>query len=296
MTTLALDPSTPAAKITGFLGSSPETTVSNAFSPPAGSEIVVCAGAYDSYFGTTTAPSITDSVGLTWTRIALEQPTTHYGQIVAWRASCPSAETNMTVSVTFTARSGGQYIVNIMVAPLVFTGVGTGVTGAIISGFVTGASLSESITPQAVGSAIIELICAAGTTMTVTGAGTGCYARTSSATYCMGWVGTASGPTLTVSTSPENITATATGTTPKLNYIGFEVLGPAPTSPTVATEKGVSYGSSVEVLTAVVNPKGAATTAVFEYGTTGGYGNKSASVSVPAGTTPVTVEIPVATL
>lgn len=85
---LGLDP----AWVTGTA----TTIVSAAFSPVADSLIIV-----ESHLDGATAPTISDSVGLTWTAIGTPQSATAGGRVAAWWAYTAVARTNMTVSVAW---------------------------------------------------------------------------------------------------------------------------------------------------------------------------------------------------
>ncbi len=69
-----------------------------------------------------------------------------------------------------------------------------------------------------------------------------------------------------------------------------------PRSPSVSTQGATGVGADGATLTARVNPQGQATTYSFQYGTSTKYGGKTASVSVGAGTSTVTVSTPVSGL
>lgn len=63
--------------------------------------------------------------------------------------------------------------------------------------------------------------------------------------------------------------------------------------PEVTTGPATALGTSFTTLTAVVQPRGAATTWQFQYGTTPSYGVETFGGTVPAGTAPITVSVPV---
>ena len=63
--------------------------------------------------------------------------------------------------------------------------------------------------------------------------------------------------------------------------------------PTVTSESAISYGPTIEVLSALVTPNGADTTVTFDYGATSGYGSTSYSLDIGSGSSPVLVQIAV---
>jgi HlyD family secretion protein len=62
------------------------------------------------------------------------------------------------------------------------------------------------------------------------------------------------------------------------------------TAPTASTDSPGTTTTKAVTLTGTVNPNGAATTYVFEYGTKAAFGSSTRSISVGEGTTPVSVE------
>lgn len=75
------------------------------------------------------------------------------------------------------------------------------------------------------------------------------------------------------------------------------VAGPAyALSPSVETMSPSPLGETSATLRATVNPNGLATKAYFEYGTTTGYGTKTAEINVGSGSTPVEVSQPISGL
>ncbi len=63
-------------------------------------------------------------------------------------------------------------------------------------------------------------------------------------------------------------------------------------APTTTTSPAVGVGRYAATLVGVINPNGETTTYHFDYGLTSAYGFQSSSKTVPAGSTPVAVEIP----
>src|SRR5579862_1622621 len=103
--TLAIDASTPAYATHDDAGGANPALASTSFSPPAGS-LIVCVAASATGGGTQSANTITDSLGthLNWTSRASALGTdgsNTWGCASIWVADCPSAQTNMTVTVTF---------------------------------------------------------------------------------------------------------------------------------------------------------------------------------------------------
>lgn len=140
---LAIDASTPLSK--AIVGSA-TSQVSNTFSPPAGSVVVLMVSVGAAAGSSQSVASVTDSLAghLTWGLIngptdgtggninARENVSIGGGVTGAtaemWYASCPSAQTNMTVTPTFAqaALSGGG-----QVAVAVLTGADTTQSGAV---------------------------------------------------------------------------------------------------------------------------------------------------------------------
>lgn len=96
------------------------TIVSAAFSPVANSLIIVA-----SQIDATSAPTISDSVGLTWTAIGTAQAASAGGRAMAWWAYTATARTNMTVSVNWS--SGATKSIKVV------TWTGTASASAVIS-------------------------------------------------------------------------------------------------------------------------------------------------------------------
>jgi len=133
---LAIDASTPAAT---SISNSGTTTASASFSPPASSVIFV----FFAMVGATgvtaqSVNSLTDSLGshlgwalFTGSRDNIRSGTTLDGDTEVWWASCPSAQTNMTITATYAIANGNASgnpagIMQIVV----FTGAATTQNGA----------------------------------------------------------------------------------------------------------------------------------------------------------------------
>jgi hypothetical protein len=91
--------------------------------------------------------------------------------------------------------------------------------------------------------------------------------------------------------------ADVTGLTPNTTY-HFKIAGgddatfttaPNPKPPTVDNQHATAVTGSSVHLSATLNPQGAATTYYFQYGRSTSYGNRTARVTVPAGTSGVAV-------
>jgi hypothetical protein len=232
--TLARDSSSPAAKQSGFIGTSPGSVTSNSFSPPGGSVVYVTSWTEDSFdndWAPGSQPAITDSLTshLTWNLIVnqfdngLSAPNSRVA--VWWAYVGASAPGSMTVTVTDSVTSG-QYIQLMGIAVDVWTSAKTsGPAGAIVTGSQQTAApgVTQSITPQASGSA---LIMAGGVTTsdTIT-AGSGMYLYAVSYAW-MGaaWQGTSSGPSLTPSTSAQSLSLALSSGTSQWEYGLYEVL------------------------------------------------------------------------
>jgi hypothetical protein len=89
-----------------------------------------------------------------------------------------------------------------------------------------------------------------------------------------------------VATSGSGVTAGADRT--------FTTTGNPP--PIVSTGPATGVGKNSATLTAVVGPNKQATTWFFQYGTSTAYGSQTIAQVVPAGTTPVTVTVPISGL
>ena len=122
---ITIDASTPALKT----ASSGTSIVSNSFSPPAGSTLVVPTGLGAG--ATRTISAMTDSLGshLTWAKSA--SITNNQKEAGIWLAQCPSAQTAMTI--TATVSGSGANILTIGVIVLTSAG-GEGVTNTASAG------------------------------------------------------------------------------------------------------------------------------------------------------------------
>jgi hypothetical protein len=98
--------------------------------------------------------------------------------------------------------------------------------------------------------------------------------------------------------------ADVNGLTPNTTY-HFKIEGgqdatfktaPNPKPPTVGNQHATAATETGVHLSATLNPQGAATTYYFQYGRSTGYGNRTARISVPAGTAQVAVAADVAGL
>jgi hypothetical protein len=134
------------------------TATSNTFSPPAGSVIVLAWSCYHACAIST----VTDSLGthLNWTKKIAES----YGgdtDAEIWIADCPSAQTNMTVTVTLaTAVSGDGGLV-----PIVLTGAKAvaSQTGASLGTGAYSGLPSGALTTTAAASLVIAAVSSRGT-------------------------------------------------------------------------------------------------------------------------------------
>ena len=156
---LAIDASTPAPTSVGV----DVTSVTSAsFSPPAGSVIVLAyADGADSGASAHSISSVTDSLGshLTW-NFLVRSNTVSSGSLSGtcefWYASCPSSQTNMTVSVTLNNTTNNTTSPVGCMLPIVFTGADTtqnGATGTASS--TTGGTITKSITTTRANSWVI---------------------------------------------------------------------------------------------------------------------------------------------
>jgi len=89
-----------------------------------------------------------------------------------------------------------------------------------------------------------------------------------------------------------SVTATWTVTPAASQWATLGIVLTPPAAPSVSAEVSTSYGPTIEVLSATVNPNGASTAVSFNYGPTSGYGSTTGTVTV-TGTSPVVVSIPV---
>ena len=250
----------PAIVLSGYEGVSPVSLASNTFSPPAGAIIVCTAMATNSYApGGWSAATITDSLGshLTWTAGAtMSSDVVNKGGTWTWWAYCPSSQTNMTVTPTLAA-GAGQYIVGMAVAIDVWTGANTSnPIGASANGAFTGQDLTESLTPNATGSALMMAATDAAVTGTPT-AGTGFYllgkdAGAGNWAGGTGWYGTSSAFTPSTASTAENLSIVGGTSSAVFDWVTYEVLAAAPSVPTIVSESAFSYAPTIEVLSASV--------------------------------------------
>lgn len=103
-----------------------QSTTSAAFSPAAGSLIVIDAIADSGASGITA--SITDSVGLTWTAVGTVQDGGAGGAAMSWWAYTAASQTGMTVTVTW---AGTGTSLTKAVKPTTWTGTAT--TSAVVT-------------------------------------------------------------------------------------------------------------------------------------------------------------------
>lgn len=159
---LTIDASTPNFKDVPISGTS---VASNTFSPPANSVIVLVVIVVGSSTISTSVSSVTDSLGshLSWALITGARCNTNNtgnlgGTCEVWYASCPSAQTNMTVTPTYTNPAGAGNSEGI-VLPIVFTGADTTQNGATATDPQTGAALpSKAVTTTRSGSWVIGAV------------------------------------------------------------------------------------------------------------------------------------------
>lgn len=161
--TLAIDASTPALKLVPISGTS---VASNTFSPPASSVIVLMVVTIGPSNVVSSVSSVTDSLGshLTWGLISGARCNTNNvgnlgGTCEVWYASCPSAQTNMTVTPTYTNPAGGGGANEGFILPIVFTGADTTQNGAVATDPQTSAALpSKAVTTTRAGSRVIGCV------------------------------------------------------------------------------------------------------------------------------------------
>lgn len=156
---LTIDASTPNFKDVPISGTS---VASVAFSPPANSVIVLLVVVVGPSTIVTSVSAVTDSLGshLSWALITGARCNTNNtgnlgGTCEVWSASCPSAQTNMTVTPTYTNPAGAGNSEGI-VLPIVFTGADTTQNGATATDPQTAAALpSKAVTTTRAGSWVI---------------------------------------------------------------------------------------------------------------------------------------------
>ena len=100
-------------------------------------------------------------------------------------------------------------------------------------------------------------------------------------------------------TAPTQIGSYAVvGTIDNSNYTGSAdgMLVISPLAPLATTEPASSIGANTATLSGAINPKGSATTVVFQYGTSTTYGATTGTQTLAAGTTASTVSLPISSL
>lgn len=214
-----------------FQGSSAsQAYTSSAFSPPAGSLVVVVAQATQSFNNAWNTPTITDSLGshLTWTRLDTQADVSFSGAnstVSVFYALCPTAQTGMTVTVTQSVSGSGQTVTFSSIDPLVFTGYDTVPAISLSKGISSATTLSVTATPTSVAGSFLVL-CAnnAAAASGASTAGSGCYmaAETHVGTsFAVLWYGSSAGP---IRTTAAQILA-MTGATPRWQYLAIEIAG-----------------------------------------------------------------------
>lgn len=269
---------------------------SAAFSPPAGSVIVVTMTALPSAVNdwSATPAAITDSLGthLAWT-LAADQydnadPTTYSERIAVFWAHCPAAQTGMTVTVTTGVSSSSQYVFGISVNVDVWTGADTAAAvGAVTAGQAAStAALSVDITPQAAGSALMLFAGPSFDSTANPSAGAGCYGYRpgSAAVYYLGeWAGTSAGPSLTAGTTAQALGMTWTSAS-TWQYVAYEVRA-APGA--AAALSGAAALSAAGRVTA-----GAALSGQGALSAAGGTGTVTVVQSAQANVSPLSASFP----
>lgn len=235
---LVRDASSPAMTSSAFQGSSgTQAYASNTFSPPAGSVIVVAAQATQSFTDPWGTPTITDSLGshLTWTLVTQQADVSFSGAnttaALFW-ASCPSAQTNMTVTVTQSCSGSGQSVTFSSIAVDVFTGADTAPIGTTAKGTVTANTLSVSLTPAGSASASCIMAANVNAASVASTAGSGEYLVNETHTgtsFVEAWYGNAAGPTIPSTAQTLDVVG-ATGA--RWQYIAYEVKGATVTAST----------------------------------------------------------------
>lgn len=159
MAVIRVDASTPAARQSNSVLS----LASNTFSPPAGSVIYLFSSCTNL---AQAVSSVTDNLGshLSWAIVKAE--TANGCDTEIWYASCPSAQSNMTVTPSY-GSSG-----DLSVAPLVLTGAATSESGAATaSGTSASGTPSLALTTTQQGSLVLASIANATNTTSPTIAG-----------------------------------------------------------------------------------------------------------------------------
>jgi len=287
MTSLSYNSASPAVRDSNFLGVSPHGHQSNSFSPPAGSIIIVTAYAGDSYHGDwdTTLPTISDSLAthLTWHQFASAYSNSLSDvsrRVTTWWAYSPTAPGAMTVSV-IEGVTGGQYLTYMAVAVDIWENADTtNPIGALVVNDATAseATVSQSITPTEVGSALVLVAAADGSFQSVS-PGSGDYDNDSGdpdASFLSEWLGTSSGPTLTTSLSSQTLTASVP-TAATWQTIAYEVL------PASSAAVPVSYTLTATLTDSVTNQSATATKGFTVTGSGGGTSLAVSTSSLPSG-------------
>lgn len=256
--TLPRDASSPAIRSSPYQGAgASQAWASNSFSPPAGSLLVVTAQATQSYNNTWNTPTITDSAGLTWTRLGTQADSTFAGPVATvsiFYAVTPAAQSNMTVTVTQSLAGSGQTITFSSVAVGVFTGFNTGTPIALLSqGTSTAANLSVSVTPASGGSGSGLFIGAnnAAASSAATSAGTGEYLTDETHTgtsFAVAHYGSTNQPA--IATAAQTLDLVTGGSSPRWQYMAWEVRSAAANVPAGSASGGIAVAGSASGTTA----------------------------------------------
>lgn len=224
----------PAISSSAFQGTGlSQAYTSNTFSPTAGSTVVVVGMATESFNNSWNTPTITDSVGLSWTLASVQSDNSVAANnanscIALWWANCPSAQTNMTVTQTMSLAGSGQTIVFSSIAPAVWTGASTTAPiGAVVKGIASASPASASVTPTAIGSALLQAASQANAANTASTAGTGCFLVNSTLAgpaFSQVWFGSSGGPTLTSALTATTVSTANAKATPRFGYLAYEVV------------------------------------------------------------------------
>lgn len=244
---------TPATVNLGFAGTQSATVTSASFNAPAGSIIVQLVEATQSFNVAWSAPSFSDSVGLTW-NTAVGNATVGGTTAAAWIAwaHCPSAQTGMTVSATATVSDSGQYVFGITATRVVLTGADT-TTPIASTQSVTPSATTATVTfstPPA-GSALLFSSVRTDTGSTASTASSGAYLaanQTGNGRREAGWYGTSTA--LSAPSTPQSITLTS-GVSQSWKLIAVNVQAPAAGNTTV----NLGAGSETDTASAVTKAK-----------------------------------------
>jgi len=163
---LAIDSSTPAPD--NVTRSTAAITTTNTFSPPAGSVIFLfISGTGPSPAATQTVTGVSDNLGVhlgwalfTGSRDNVQSGILLGGNTEVWWAACPSAQSNMTVTVTFnSANSSSSSNPAGMIQPIVFTGAATTQNGnASIRNSTASATPSQTLVTSAANSWVFGIV------------------------------------------------------------------------------------------------------------------------------------------